>query len=451
MVEKYNNNSLVKIWQCLVCVLLFLMIWATGHVIKIKILLVLICIAVGFLKNNFSIKFEKWSSVWTITYLLFNIIYLAYSYFSGNSSVLSLISIRVIEPVIFLVLLSLISFEDYSFIKRILFFITLFVFIYSIISFLSVNNLIPINYAYLPFVKIDFGGVLPFGLRKATSENNQWFYYLIPCCVATCINEEESVQVLNKKLKIINLFLAVIVTIITLKTALIIVFITSIFLSLVLNCIKRKISKVQAKRYIVCIVLLICFMTLLFVPMIRSFLLDTLLEKVRISLGLGEVQANQYGVVDSGADIRIQQISDLLSAWKERPLFGWGDGSNSHNVIRSNTTGFYEMVYFAKLMQRGIVGAIIYICLFSSIYFRMLKIFKDNTCLSSDSYVVIISFSCMLIANATNPYIEAFDKLVIIFIPILLIKLYNFNEFNDFACNESKRLLQKKVLGEINS
>lgn len=417
--------SLTQIWRLLVCSLLFLMIWATGHVISLKIFLLFICIFVGLLCNNFKINFEKWSTSWTVVYVLFNGIYMFYSFFNGNYIVTALMNIRIIEPLIFLIILSILSFDDYVFLKKMILYISFFVFVYSIFSFLCVNHFVPVNPEYLPFERVDFGGVLPFGLQKATSENNQWFYFLVPCSVAMCINDNSSMQKTHRRLIVLNFVLSCIVTIITLKTALIIVFFTALVLSLILNKLFLRRNSIPVNRFLVSIILLCFFIILFFIPVVRSFLFDNLIEKVRISLGIGDVQANQYGVLDSGASIRIQQINDLITYWKKRPLFGWGDGANSPNIVRSNTSGFYEMVYFAKLMQRGIIGLLIYFGLFYFVYSKLITIIKSNTHFSADAFVVFIGLSCMLIANATNPYIEAFDKLIIIFIPILLVKLYN--------------------------
>ncbi len=425
MVENLKNNSLTKIWQCLVCALLFLMIWATGHLIWLKIIIVLICLCVGLLYNNSQIVFEPWSTMWICSYILFNVFFMFTAFLNGNSSVFSLVTVRILEPLIFLFLISMINLEDYHFFKKAVKFFIFFLLVYSIIGFLSVNQLIPISSKYLPFVNNDFGGVLPFGLQKATSQNNQWLYFLIPCSIAMCFIENMENSKLFSLLSVLNFILSIVVTVITLKTALIIVFSISFVFSLVIKGYINKSRGITAKKFIL-FILLVCFVLLLFlIPSIRSFIFGTLIEKVKISLGLSAVQVNKYGVVDAGADIRLQQIDDLITTWEKRPLFGWGDGANSSEVIRSNVSGFYEMVYFAKLMQRGIVGVIIYLVLFFLLYYRMFNIIKTRTNLSTDCYVVLVGLTGMLVANATNPYIEAFDKLIIIFIPVLLIKLYN--------------------------
>ena len=109
-------------------------------------------------------------------------------------------------------------------------------------------------------------------------------------------------------------------------------------------------------------------------------------------------------------------------------MFGWGDGANAINVVRSNVSGAYEMVYFAKLMQRGIIGVVIYIGLFYAVYSKLFAIKKEHVYLHVDSFVVAVALTGMLVANGTNPYIEAFDKLIIIFIPLLIIKLKRGND-----------------------
>jgi len=148
-----------------------------------------------------------------------------------------------------------------------------------------------------------------------------------------------------------------------------------------------------------------------------------ILKKVLVSFGL-EQYTNSYGVVDTGGAIRITQIKDLLNTWFHKPLLGWGVGADSLNVIRSEVHGAYEMTYFAKLMQRGLVGIIIYIGMITWMFYKMFFFIRHNIYKLECLYIVV-GLSCMLIANGTNPYLESFDKLIILFLPLFIINIHD--------------------------
>ena len=128
--------------------------------------------------------------------------------------------------------------------------------------------------------------------------------------------------------------------------------------------------------------------------------------------------------IDNSSFERAKQTVALINGWKEHIIFGSGIAANA-SVVRSTTPGMYEMTYLAIIFQRGIIGILLYLFqflyLFSYLIYYGIKYRKiRNFCFS-----FCASLICFMIANGTNPYLEAFDYLWFIFLPFSIINLIN--------------------------
>ena len=135
----------------------------------------------------------------------------------------------------------------------------------------------------------------------------------------------------------------------------------------------------------------------------------------------------------SSDNTRVVQINSLLEGWKNSPLFGEGIGS----VTIDRRNGFwlqpwaYEMQYNLLLFQVGLIGFLIY---FLSTFYLILKslkiaLFRQDIVLFS----MITGFISLLLANATNPYMNKFDYLWVLFLFIHVLNQkddkYNYCKF----------------------
>ena len=58
------------------------------------------------------------------------------------------------------------------------------------------------------------------------------------------------------------------------------------------------------------------------------------------------------------------------------------------------------------------------------IYLKGIQILKYNSDLSPYMLPLLVGLSCFLVANATNPYLQKYDYLWVIFLPIAIINLH---------------------------
>lgn len=137
---------------------------------------------------------------------------------------------------------------------------------------------------------------------------------------------------------------------------------------------------------------------------------------------------------DLGAMIRADQFSLLIKSWKEKPFFGWGYGSVSQYIIRSDETPFiYELSYIALLFQTGIVGFAIYMSLIFWIFYKFYKLRnRVDPEMNKFNVSILVGLTTFLLANATNPYLYAFDHMWTLFYPLLILntQILNINKKN---------------------
>ncbi|MDK1725891.1 O-antigen ligase family protein [Dellaglioa algida] len=127
------------------------------------------------------------------------------------------------------------------------------------------------------------------------------------------------------------------------------------------------------------------------------------------------------------SDLRSSQFESLIKGWKNNPFFGSGFGSNA-GVVRSKTSGMYELSYAALLFQTGIAGFIGYLSLYFYLFIKLCKMYKKT---SRKYYLAVaIGYMDLMVANATNPYIDSFDGMWIIFFLLAIINRYEVTKRN---------------------
>jgi hypothetical protein len=126
--------------------------------------------------------------------------------------------------------------------------------------------------------------------------------------------------------------------------------------------------------------------------------------------------------IDPAAQSRALQFDALIQGWLASPFFGSGHGASASSVIRSSTMPWaYELSYVALLYHTGLIGMLLYGLGVTWIYVQGLRIVRRGTSLAPLMVATLTGTTTFLIANATNPYLEKFDCLWTVFLPLALI------------------------------
>ena len=128
---------------------------------------------------------------------------------------------------------------------------------------------------------------------------------------------------------------------------------------------------------------------------------------------------------DPVAMTRRDQYGALVNGWLESPLLGSGHGMPAPDVIRSVETPWaYELTYLALLYHTGVVGTLAYASGLAWIGTMSYRIARRGWSEAPALMATLSGTVIFLAANATNPYLEKYDYLWVIFLPVAFVNAW---------------------------
>jgi hypothetical protein len=122
--------------------------------------------------------------------------------------------------------------------------------------------------------------------------------------------------------------------------------------------------------------------------------------------------------------IRSAQSGELLDAWTQSPVFGHGLGATIDGYSRSDERPWdFELQYHLYLFQFGIVGVVILLVAVSAGIYAFVKAVKTSPDSIPVLFVVAAGGIAMLVANASNPYLQAPGHMWAVYLPLMASNL----------------------------
>ncbi|MEQ6341785.1 MAG: O-antigen ligase family protein [Gammaproteobacteria bacterium] len=151
--------------------------------------------------------------------------------------------------------------------------------------------------------------------------------------------------------------------------------------------------------------------------------------QIKLDLDLSAMAEQLFSAFDfSGersASLRAEQAQALFSEWQNRPLLGYGHGAAARGSLRSYEFPWaYELSYLALLFHTGLLGTLVYASCVVWVYWQGLKVARHSLAYGYLMIPILVGTTCFLIGNATNPYLEKFDFMWVIFLPLAIINRY---------------------------
>lgn len=116
---------------------------------------------------------------------------------------------------------------------------------------------------------------------------------------------------------------------------------------------------------------------------------------------------------------RARQFVAMMDGLESRPLIGYGFGSVVEEVIRSSEAPWaYELMYVKLLYNVGLIGFIPYLVGFCWMCHRLLSIIQTGSVLGYHAAPMLVASISFIISSATNPYLNKFGYMWVIFIPV---------------------------------
>jgi hypothetical protein len=128
--------------------------------------------------------------------------------------------------------------------------------------------------------------------------------------------------------------------------------------------------------------------------------------------------------ISADESVRTYQAERLLAEWVDSPIWGHGLGATVIGYQRSNAQPWqFEMQYQVFLMQTGLIGLALVVVIATLIWRATRTASKLRPDLIPSLVVTLCGGAAMLIANATNPYLQAPAHHWAIFLPLAVINM----------------------------
>ena len=174
-----------------------------------------------------------------------------------------------------------------------------------------------------------------------------------------------------------------------------------------------KISGISSKSIKKIIPISIFVVLIIFIGIVNMYDFEILFEMFMSSFDFEADESNS---------IRSEQFNALIETWLKNPMIGQGLGAYAPKCIRDpKSVWSYELGYVACLMNFGILGFLSYGISTLWIFVASFKIVRKDV---NTAYMVLPFLSCLLLMlaiHATNPYLNKFDYMWSLYIPILII------------------------------
>lgn len=368
----------------------------------LKLSIGILIIVLSLLSKRFYLARE--SCNWTIAYVILNLLLIGHGIVAGNPAPMYYFPIYVLWPIYYVLLSGCVN--AYSFSKivktgKICMLMHIFV---GLIAFIKFNLGSPDGsfWGYVasirpgfPFLAITWGNIAGFIFM--------YFFFL-----GSIIQTRARIR----KADWLILLLGLVYIFVTSRRVIFLCVVLSVIIAFYFVRFFPEDDKRQMKRRLGKITMMGCLSVgflLLFVSCFHLFTTEDM-----------KAFSEQTGQVSDG--LRKEQIKALLEGWSAAPWFGVGTGIDA-SVSRSDIPGNYELTYLAKLFEGGLVGFLYYCCLILYIYIWFVRFLKDKPFLRSYAMATLVAITMFLLANATNPYLGAFDYMWVLYIPFMLINI----------------------------
>lgn len=407
-------------------ILLFLMLFAPYEYQMIKglLLVYIILTVVGCAFINGRIPITGKVLIWYLVLICNGLLFVFWGYINGYSDAIKVLPVYVIWPMLYLIITgSVLKLNTIENIFRLFIFSSLAICLYSLLYVLSNFGIVPHwNFLYSNeraafSISRDF---ISYFTPSITS-----MLYLVPFMASASLLWHKTDNMPVKPLWLNFTLLLSIVTMIftSRRTFWIILLLAPAFTLLMMYLVNNNYKDIRYK---------IIFRNMKKICMffVSIFLLTSIIYFHQISDLIDHMTSSSIIVdaatfQDDGTIVRQEQFKGLMESWSEAPILGAGHGASSPLSIRSEESPWmYELAYVALLFQTGIVGFTVYSLVILWVFYKGIKISRHDVKHSLYILPPLVGMSCFLVANATNTYLQAYDHLWTIFIPIMLINYF---------------------------
>lgn len=411
-------------------ILLFLMLFVPYEFtpIKASLIMLLIIFTASFSIISKRTFLSKKMLLWCGSLICCGLLFVTWGMLNSESNAIKVLPVYVLWPVVYIFIICAISsLSSVNNTIRLFLWSTVVICLYSILFILAQAGIIPF-YGFLQIV--DNAGFdlsrdfVSYSMPSITS-----LLYLIPFLISALLlwDSADNMPIKSRTLYTVVIFSLTTMIFSSRRIFWIIVALSPGFTILFLSLINKRqklgrftIILKNSKKLSYIIFLLIASLAILYRKEVAELVSH---------IANSSIISDALTFRDEGTVVRDNQMHSLIESWAENPLFGAGHGASSRYCIRSEEFPWmYELSYFALLFQTGIVGFAFYCGIIVWVYYKAIIVSRDD--LQKSLYLIpsLVGLSCFLVANATNSYLQAYDHMWTLFIPIAFINYFIINK-----------------------
>lgn len=447
--KRVFNFSLNSLFTCPAFVLFFMILFLptiVGPFKKIKAILLIVVLGMITIRMILRGRVFLHTAValWTLFMVVAGLAFMILGLVNGTKGALRVGTVYVLWPIVYTIIIGGITNENIiNGLIKVMVFSTIAIGMYGLSFILYHSGWLP-DFLYIKIYPIDRQGISFYeGYIRISLRTFSSLLFLIPFLIAILLSWPKGLKGSVSRFWVwLAVIIGLILVILSARRALILVVVLAQIITLTLimvffrkkDRLSRQISVIKGLLSIVLIVVaFFCYMNVIY-----DFNFKTFIQVFNSGFDFSSNELSQ--------SMRREQFFTLLRDWSERPLFGAGHGAISSGLIRSETIPWaYELSYVALLFHVGIVGFSIYLAGVIWIFWMGLRIIRYDTKFGVYMLPVLVGTSCFLIGNATNPYLEKFDYIWVIFLPVALINYWLLTRRKELAL-ESASVSHKSMV-----
>jgi hypothetical protein len=375
----------------------------------VKVFFIVIIVLAFFINGGFVTLIPKYQK-WILIFLGMNMIYSIYGLVLNNPGVNHYLLLFIAWPILYFIFCSFVNREAINKLFKVSFYAFGTIVIIGVISFLQINGYL-LHIINTDFWGLDYGDRPLFVFQAIKAASTVSFIFLFPFYLTMLIIDKTfSKSLINK----IILVFSLIYMFVTTRRALIF---SLLYMPLLIYFFdKMSINKSEDNDSSHTLRKLI---KLFGIPILLILFISIYFKLIDLSIFSDLFSASFSSDDDSLGSDRNEQSVALIDGWLKSPIFGAGPGIDA-GVSRSDIPGNYELSYLALLFSRGAFGFLVYFGQIFLLIYWGVKLSKYEDPLKPYIVSFNVAFISFLISNGSNPYLDAYDHMWVIYLYIAL-------------------------------
>ena len=359
--------------------------------------------------------------IWFLLYLGIGLFYSMIGIMNEASNIVKIILLYVVYPATYILIISQLRSE--SSVRGVVKLLIFCTYLVSLLVILKVLSAFGVNIPYFWYVE---GLFSQHGLTNSTSYTPRVLsslVFLFPFSVACLVVYSGPMRVVSRKLLWISFALSLMAVILSSRQVIMLLgAVMPVFIWVAILFMKGKNRKLALKK----LKTTLLYMASLFIISVMT--LNQFIDIDVLDLGGKLLDAFDVGANES-AIIRAEQFERLISGFNQNPVTGVGLGVGLPDYTRDPSAPWnYELRYFALLYQTGFFGFLLYVAGVLWLLLSGRYVIGGGGQMATHTITMFSGLFGALISEATNPYLNQFGHLWMIFLPLAIVNIWLINK-----------------------